>query len=553
MTDRAGNPLGADDRVINFVVRDASIVWVNPFDGFWDDPANWDAGVVPTATDDVLIDVVGNPTITFRSGTVQVRSLIVRDALTLTGGTLSVEQNFDLEATMTLNGGTLSNSTIDVEANSIITTNTGTLSGVTVNGDLDLSASNAWLRIEGGTTFTTAHLKGNYSRIGFAPGSVLSGTILFEGSNTGVRWVDINHNSGTLTIGPTGVIRTTSDFAGSARIEPVFGSGGSMTLVNQGTISSQTSGRTVRIGPGSFTNSGTLEALNGGTLNVNGLTGNLNTVTLAGLSTVTLGSFRSNVNNLGLSVATGQTLTLNGTWSSTGAINVNGGTLNLVLVAGGGAVTIGPSGAILTTSDFSGSAQIASDTNSNDITLVNQGTIRSQTSGRAISINVNKGFTNLGLLESLNGGMLSVSNLADHTGAIKAGAGSTVTINGPFTQLSTGRCRCLILMRNSASWSGSCHIGHKPGRFASSLGERSIPCRSRSSTAGTRIATTGCDDTGSTPRPRIGKTNSGNLNPSCVASSCAVSPSVGIVAWMPATARACSSGRSCRRSSATAC
>src|SRR6185295_16723985 len=66
--DRAGNAIGATDTVITFkVAGQFSAKWINPAGGFWDVAANWDTGVVPGADDDVLIDVPGNVTITYRA------------------------------------------------------------------------------------------------------------------------------------------------------------------------------------------------------------------------------------------------------------------------------------------------------------------------------------------------------------------------------------------------------------------------------------------------------------------------------------------------------
>src|SRR5436190_3328754 len=102
-----------------------------------------------------------------------------------------------------------------------------------------------------------------------------------------------------------------------------------MTVVNQGTISSEVSGRTITVTPASLTNSGTLSATSGGILVANSLTGNAGTGTVSGTGSQLTLSGTNYVNNLGLTAAAGTTLTLNGSWSSTAALNVNGGTLNL--------------------------------------------------------------------------------------------------------------------------------------------------------------------------------------------------------------------------------
>src|SRR5262249_2489187 len=118
----------------------------------------------------------------------------------------------------------------------------------------------------------------------------------------------MNGTAGTLTIGPTGVIKTVTGFGGTAQIGPTFQFGGNMTLVNQGTISSEVSGKTINVATTGLTNtnSGTLQSTSGGTVSIN-----------------------STWSSSGSLAANGGTLSTNGTWSNTGSLTVNGGTLNL--------------------------------------------------------------------------------------------------------------------------------------------------------------------------------------------------------------------------------
>src|SRR4051812_25017749 len=54
----------------------AQISWNTDSDGYWDVPANWSTGMVPTSNDDVVIDRgAANPTVTIRAGGAQVHSL----------------------------------------------------------------------------------------------------------------------------------------------------------------------------------------------------------------------------------------------------------------------------------------------------------------------------------------------------------------------------------------------------------------------------------------------------------------------------------------------
>jgi hypothetical protein len=575
VTDRSGNPLGDEAVTSFFFISDfaATIRWVNPAGGFWDDPANWEGGRLPGPHDDVFIDVPGDVAITHQTGNTTIRSLISNNPFTITGGTFTVTQTVQVNNIFTINGGTLKDATVLAGSGGqgieFTSNSNNRLTGVTVNGDLFLTASGARARIEGGTTFTTAHLIGGSSAIGFAPGSVLSGTVLFEGSSTNGRNVTMNGAAGTLTIGPTGVIRTAADFTDQATIGQVGGAfGGNMTLVNQGTIRSQTSGAGINFNPvNGFRNEGTLEVQSGGFMRTVGasiMRGNLNTVTLSGSGSLVQLTGMNMVNNLGLSVGPGHTLQLNGTWSSTGPMHVdggtlvlagnfttsglnlpaftsNGGTVNLtgvldnagstltlnaatgswnlqggtisggavnltegtlleiaptispafsrltavnvngslllsgnnsrvniesgttfstarligsgstisftpgsvlrgaILIEGAntgsrtvtmhgptGTLTIESTGQIRTTADFAGTATIGGST------LVNQGAISSQTSGRTMTISPTTSFTNQGTLEAKDGGTLSLNGMWSNTGVLNLDGG-TFTLGGNFT------------------------------------------------------------------------------------------------------------------------
>ena len=108
-----------------------------------------------------------------------------------------------------------------------------------------------------------------------------------------------------------------------------FGGMSNVTIINQGTISADVTGAYINIvvGPsGVFTNLGTLQANNGGTLQVGGMV-NQGTV-VANNGTLTLnGSWT----NAGAITATNATTNLGGafTWAGLGTFNRTGGTVNL--------------------------------------------------------------------------------------------------------------------------------------------------------------------------------------------------------------------------------
>ena len=130
----------------------------------------------------------------------------------------------------------------------------------------------------------------------------------------------------------------TADDSGNIQID--FGWGvnwpqiNGIELLSSGTLvqainCGQLAGGTIAVNSNAFTNEGSLQACHGETLNVSGLTGDLNAASVvdAGSSLSVSGS--NWVNNLDLSAPTGTTLTLGGTWTNVSTIAATGGTLNL--------------------------------------------------------------------------------------------------------------------------------------------------------------------------------------------------------------------------------
>ncbi|HND55065.1 MAG TPA: hypothetical protein PLV92_21775, partial [Pirellulaceae bacterium] len=91
----------------------AVVKWINAAGGAWNVGANWDTGAVPTAADDVTIDVANaNVTITHSAGADTVRSLTTNETVALSGGTLTVTTTLDGAGSLTLSGGTLASATV---------------------------------------------------------------------------------------------------------------------------------------------------------------------------------------------------------------------------------------------------------------------------------------------------------------------------------------------------------------------------------------------------------------------------------------------------------
>ena len=295
--------------------------WVNvPAQGGF--PKNGNGGV---ATYDATIGPAGSPYIVTLNTDVTVEDLLLNSAnatLSHTSETLTATGAINLVAgKYSLAGGTIANSTVNATVPIDLSGAGGTLSGVTVNGDLSfLPGFNSKVVITGGTTFSTAHMAGNYSTIGFASAQTLSGTIQFEpgGDQSSVTM----SSAGTFTVGASGVIKTLAGLTGDVSVgSGAFAYNEAMALTNNGLISSQVNGRTLTINPAtSFTNgaAGTLEAKSGSTLTI-APTG---TWTNAGMisvnaATVNLGGTFNAIGGIGIWTNTGGTVNVTGTITNT--------------------------------------------------------------------------------------------------------------------------------------------------------------------------------------------------------------------------------------------
>ncbi len=102
-----GNLVLTGERTWTFSVR-APVQWALDADGFWDVAANWSGGVVPQASDYVVLDrPAGHYVVTYRSGNVTLSRLDSAETLLVTGGTLGVAQRSTLHGDVTVTGGTI--------------------------------------------------------------------------------------------------------------------------------------------------------------------------------------------------------------------------------------------------------------------------------------------------------------------------------------------------------------------------------------------------------------------------------------------------------------
>jgi hypothetical protein len=92
----------------------ATVRWINSDDGDWDEPVNWTGNAVPGANDDLIVDVVGAfPLVTIRQAPLAgtgptrhfARSVIARESIRYTGGTLNVTGDATFESSFFWSGG----------------------------------------------------------------------------------------------------------------------------------------------------------------------------------------------------------------------------------------------------------------------------------------------------------------------------------------------------------------------------------------------------------------------------------------------------------------
>jgi len=106
ITDLAGNPLTAGHSWT--FTSPAEVYWDGGGNGFsWDDPANWHKDELPQNGDDVFIDDPGEVTVIYSTGTTTVYRLQSEEAITLSGGTLSMDIASFINNSFTQSGGIL--------------------------------------------------------------------------------------------------------------------------------------------------------------------------------------------------------------------------------------------------------------------------------------------------------------------------------------------------------------------------------------------------------------------------------------------------------------
>ena len=167
-----------------------------------------------------------------------------------------------------INGGVVSGQSL------IGTDSNGTLDGVTLDTDLDLTPNNSVVTVQNNLTLNGTATIGYRARIDWPGSQTLTGTgtVVYATSEfynrQGLR---ITSDYSTFIIDSGITIRGGGGYIGYS--EGWHGGSSTSIIINRGTIQSDVAGRTIRINPfnGSFLNEGTLAVTGGGTLDVDAL------------------------------------------------------------------------------------------------------------------------------------------------------------------------------------------------------------------------------------------------------------------------------------------
>ena len=394
-------------------------------------------------------------------------------------GTASGSINSGAGSTVVQNGITISGIINTTGGGTFTASNSGSnfLDNVTLNGTLDLASGTAQEQVKNGLVINGAININANSILAFEGNQTISGngTIALGATGGGNR---VNIEAGNLTLGANILIHGENGTIGNQNFV-----GGPAVVNNNGRISADVAGGTIGLGiTGVFNNNATLEAKNGGTLQLNSAITNSgsghidaigansrvvqNGVTVSGGTINSTGggvfaatnsgtNFLSNVNVAGtVDAASGTAIEriTSGLAFSGGTINVNSNSIlafeGIQSITGNGTIVLGATGGGNRINLEAGSLTIGSGVtfrgqngtfgNQNfaggPADLTNNGTIAADVSGGLISLNANGTLINGGTFGAANGGTLAIGQGFTGTGTIQTASGGTVALAGAATQ-----------------------------------------------------------------------------------------------------------------------
>lgn len=206
--------------------------------GDWNQASDWSGGSVPDSVDNVLVAASGTYAITITQEHEAARSLTIDSA----GATVQmVDSRLDIGRVLAIESGTLTLDDSELKGETLATgssgsfvAHSGTLSGVTYEGTLDLSGRKSSLEIRHGLTLTgsngsgagTINLTGRHASLLYEGTSSLGNAILDIGGGA-TLYIKGTSQSETLTLTST----TSVDVTGAAAFK-----GASHSIVNDGAI-----------------------------------------------------------------------------------------------------------------------------------------------------------------------------------------------------------------------------------------------------------------------------------------------------------------------------
>ena len=475
--------------------------WNASSGGDWNPPGN---GTTPSATSNVTIGTGGGGTVTLAQDQT-IASLSITNGYTLSGSKNSISTTGNVSLA---SGATLSIDDMNV-GGTFTDSGSATFAGVlTINGAGQFLLSNGSLTggINGTGTFesvsgTTDTLNNvtiyhgtTFTTTGGATTDIF-GTISDRGNVRHRRHVEQRDRQSRQRGHAIGRRRGHAEVRERQRVPArqrlhadqhrdtiqgagLIGDSGALAIVNKATIDANSSGQGLNVnqGNGGVTNTGTLEATNGGTLNLfNAITNTGGAITASGTgstvnidgATVVGGTLNTAsggvVETVGTSTLNGVTISSSSTYTTAAGATtdlntslVNDGTflidgsagnaiVNLgsnVTLSGGGAVTMKSNsgsaflrgnGFTLTNTDTIQGAGLIGD--SGALTIVNQATIDANVSGQTLNANQGGGsVTNTGTLEATGGGVLQLfSTVTNQTGGAVTANGGTINVVGTIS------------------------------------------------------------------------------------------------------------------------
>jgi hypothetical protein len=409
--------------------------------GNWSNGGMWSAGV-PTGTSNVFIDMGksgASPVTLDVNGSAANLTIDSDDSLSMNNGvSLSVGAS---------GGGTITNSG-HLNMNS-----TGTNTPLLV-----INAGAPGVMLTGGGTINMSNNLNNV--IGYFGGELTNVNNTIQGAGQiGNTQMGLN-NQGTINANISGsganplIINTAGTGSNTGTMEAT--NGGTLEVLASfnnkgGTIQAVGAGSNVLLGPDASFSGGTLTTSGGGIVGAASNTSSGHPATLEGMASTVTNAGTFQVPNGGAAVLDGTisntgTILLNGTGAST-LLDVNG-PAQAATLTGGGTVTMSnsPSNAIGVLgggfTNVNNTIQGAGQIGNTQAGLNNQGTINANIGGTGANpliINPAPTAVNTGTLEATNGGTLVLQSIFANTGGkIEAvGAGSTVIL-GPDTSFSGG-------------------------------------------------------------------------------------------------------------------